>query len=96
MLCVSVSLLMGWNRSVQLPSDNIGRRKKAKGCFKNIRDQGVHRRTGSLKSLNAGSVFESPTLKDDRGESLESRLDQISALDCRHELLDTFINLREE
>lgn len=76
------------------------RGKRQNDTLKTFRDQRVHRRIGSsraaLKSLNVGSVFESRTLKNGRGKGLESRLDQISALDCRHELLDTFINLREE
>lgn len=70
--------------------------KRQSDALKTFTDQRVHGRIGSLKSLNAGSVSESRTLKDDRGKSLESRVDQVSALDCRHELLDTFINLREE
>lgn len=69
------------------------REKRQNDTLKTFRDQRVHRRIASLKSLNVGAVFESRTLK---GKGLESRLDRISALDCRHELLDTFINLREE
>lgn len=39
---MSVTLLMGWNRSAQLPSDDIGQRKKAKGHFRD-----ADRRKGS-------------------------------------------------